>query len=232
MMLRNDGAGLKGGFSRYEFGKGVGSAITYLQAVLPSGASDVDLSDELGKITTLRVSESRDRVHALITPRFPLLRGWKAKLTLMYTIPAVHMLRAGEGQDMAVLSMSAWPPLSGVTAVEEFSMRVVLPEGASNISLRAPFATSTSESTTKGFTNAIAKQMRTVHKRLLVREDPSAVAEVAFKTSSLPKYTGPGVIAASIAAVAGGCTAVASIPTPSFWRLKAERGKAATKIER
>lgn len=229
-MLRNDGAGLKGGFSRLDFSKGKGSSLTHLQALLPAGTKDVDLSDELGKVTTLRVQEVRNKVQAIFAPRYPLLRGWKAKLVLTYTTPAKNMLHHGGRDGSVTLRIPAWPPVNTLSGVEDFNMRVVLPEGSSGSHTYAGFATSVHNATAKKFTNAFAKDVRIAHKRLLVREDTSAVMQVQFKPSKLELYTGPSMIALTVATIGGALAGIASLPTPSFWR-KNDQNKLATKVE-
>lgn len=122
--MRNDGPAVRGGFSRLDLERQKGGApnLAALQAALPLGATEVDLRDDLGKITSLRISRSRnDALVALLKPRFPLVRGWRAKLVLSYRLPRASLL-ASNGANSRV-RFPAMPPVSSLTGAEEFEVR-------------------------------------------------------------------------------------------------------------
>lgn len=91
----NTGARLSGPFSRLDYDMGVGkqTAVSSLKTALPSAAQHIYYRDEIGNISTSRVKDVSDAVEVTLSPRFPLMGGWKTKYTIGYNVPAHEFLR-------------------------------------------------------------------------------------------------------------------------------------------
>jgi len=89
---RNDGAELKGGFSRYEYQinpMATGhSAIKEVTLFVPKNAEDVWYRDAIGNISTSHWHDTKVQLQ----PRFPLFGGWQTKFCWGYLIPTEQVL--------------------------------------------------------------------------------------------------------------------------------------------
>lgn len=139
--LKHVGATLKGAFSRYEFQReptnGI-SAVKSFKTKLPASAQDIYYRDEIGNISTSNVRRNMNNVIAELRPRFPLFGGWKIHYMLGYYLPTQEYL-FNDGNQF-VLRIPFISHLYDNSVVEQATVRVVLPEGASDIKLRLPFA--------------------------------------------------------------------------------------------
>jgi len=83
--MRNDGARLKGAFSRYDYqinpqANGQ-SALKFLREYLPQEAEDVYYRDDIGNISTSFLNMDDDgKLRLELRPRFPLFGGWKNRI--------------------------------------------------------------------------------------------------------------------------------------------------------
>ena len=91
----------------------------------------------------------------LIRPRFPLFGGWKTQYTLGYNLPSYEVL-SHDGSHFSLnirFVVCTIPPWYSSThacwqdhiyddmVIDAAEVRVILPEGASNIQVKTPFAT-------------------------------------------------------------------------------------------
>ncbi|EST08103.1 Ribophorin I [Kalmanozyma brasiliensis GHG001] len=166
MLLRNAGPKLKGHFSRIEhqmssfYNRASGSALSTLTFTLPAGTKDPWFIDQIGNVSTSRFrSSSPDpslltstvgipATQALISrlsllelqPRFPLLGGWNYTFGIGYTLPLSSggWTKRIAGSDDYLTAIPLFTPLKDV-AVDELSTTIVLPEGATRVSIELPF---------------------------------------------------------------------------------------------
>nr|CAG4650097.1 EOG090X04O4 [Sida crystallina] len=134
------GAKLKGSFSRFEYQReqsGV-SSVKNFKTLLPPSASDVYYRDEIGNISTSNLREGDDNVELELRPRFPLFGGWKTHYVVGYNVPSYEFLFSS-GNDF-VLQVKVIDHIFDDMIVDDALIRVVLPEGSSNIELDAPYA--------------------------------------------------------------------------------------------
>jgi len=89
---RNDGAELKGGFSRYEYQiNPVGSghaAIKEIELRVPKNSEEVYYRDHIGNISTSHWHDTKVQIQ----PRFPIFGGWQTKFCWGYLIPTEQVL--------------------------------------------------------------------------------------------------------------------------------------------
>lgn len=138
--VRHVGAKLRGSFSRHDYQREHNSGVSSVQQFktsLPAAAAGVYYRDEIGNISTSRMREQADEVELELRPRFPLFGGWKTHYTIGYTVPIYEYLyRSG---DQYVLSMRLMDHVLDDMVVDEVEVKLVLPEGASEIQLETPY---------------------------------------------------------------------------------------------
>lgn len=104
-VLYNDGAQLLGEFGRVNYNKyneRLGrNAIKQLNAELPYHAWGVSYYDEIGNISTSHAWRQREEkvVKLEITPRFPILGGWKTNWHLGYNLNVSRYLYQDQSDD-------------------------------------------------------------------------------------------------------------------------------------
>jgi len=134
------GAQLKGSFSRYEFQRessGV-SSVKNFKTLLPASSKDVYYRDDIGNISTSHMKVMDDAVELDLRPRFPLFGGWKTHYVVGYNVPSYEYLFYRG--DQHVLNMRLVDHIFDDMLVEEAEVRVILPEGVSNIELKTPYS--------------------------------------------------------------------------------------------
>ncbi|KAJ9475789.1 Dolichyl-diphosphooligosaccharide--protein glycosyltransferase subunit 1 [Pseudozyma hubeiensis] len=165
ILLRNSGPALKGHFSRIEhqmasfYNRGSGTALSSLSFTLPAGVRNPWFIDQIGNVSTSRFRPSPPDP-ALVTssvgvpasnsvaskmsllelqPRFPLLGGWNYSFSIGYTLPlSSGWTKRILGSDDYVTAVPLFTPLKDV-ATDSVSTTIVLPEGATRISIELPF---------------------------------------------------------------------------------------------
>merc|ERR1712241_402913 len=139
--VRHNGAALKGSFSRYEFQRensGV-AAIKSFKTFLPASANGVYYRDDIGNISTSAMRVLDDAVELDLRPRFPLFGGWKTHYVLGYNVPSYEYLY-NSGDDF-VLKMRLLDHVFDDMLVEDFTLKIILPEGSKVGKLDSPFPT-------------------------------------------------------------------------------------------
>lgn len=146
--LEHTGAKLKGGFSRYEYTAHSqrGASFYDMEAYLPKDAVNVYYRDQIGNVSTSRLRQTSTRQELLFQPRFPLFGGWKTQWYLGYSVPTHSVLtRSG---DKFKLEMDFSTSLEGA-AVDDLTVKVILPEGSTNVQVNLPFAVDSITDTTR-----------------------------------------------------------------------------------
>ncbi|KAK6277791.1 PREDICTED: dolichyl-diphosphooligosaccharide--protein glycosyltransferase subunit 1A [Theobroma cacao] len=138
--LVHGGARSKGEFSRLDFQarpnlRGA-SAFRYLVANLPPRAHSVYYRDEIGNISTSYLWGDSKKTELLIEPRYPMFGGWKTAFTIGYGLPLQDFLYKSEGKRFLNITFST--PMVELI-IDTLIVKVVLPEGSSDISVSAPF---------------------------------------------------------------------------------------------
>lgn len=184
VLLRNTGPTLKGHFSRIEhqmasfYNKGSGSALSSISMSLPPGAKDPFFVDQIGNVSTSRFRPSAPNP-ALLTasaglpasqtiaskmsslelqPRFPLLGGWNYSFNIGYTLPLSlggWTTRIRKSNDF-VTAIPLFTPLRDV-AVTSLTTTIVLPEGASRVSIELPYSLAVNQTVTKTYLDTVGR---------------------------------------------------------------------------
>ncbi|KAA3484441.1 dolichyl-diphosphooligosaccharide--protein glycosyltransferase subunit 1A-like isoform X1 [Gossypium australe] len=138
--LIHGGAQSKGEFSRLDFlarpiVRGA-SAFRYLVANLPPRAHSVYYRDEIGNISTSHLRGDSKKTELLIEPRYPMFGGWRTAFTIGYGLPLQDFLYESDGKRFLNITFSS--PMVELV-IDALIVKVVLPEGSSDISVAAPF---------------------------------------------------------------------------------------------
>jgi len=78
-----------------------------------------------------------DQVELEIRPRFPLFGGWKTHYYIGYNVPSYEYLFY-KGNEYA-LKMRFVDHIYDDMLIDDFTLKIILPEGGSNIEFKAPF---------------------------------------------------------------------------------------------
>ncbi|KAH7566991.1 hypothetical protein JRO89_XS07G0004200 [Xanthoceras sorbifolium] len=138
--LVHGGAQSKGEFSRLDYQarpniRGA-SAFRHLLASLPPRAHSVYYRDEIGNISTSHLWGDSKKTELLIEPRYPMFGGWRTAFTIGYGLPLKDFLFASEGKRF--LNITFGSPMNELV-IDNLIVKVVLPEGSTDISVSAPF---------------------------------------------------------------------------------------------
>lgn len=137
----HSGAELKGSFSRYDFQKdprGAQACVKSYKTILPASATGVYYRDTNGNISTSNMKLLKDSVELDLRPRFPLFGGWKTHYTLGYNVPSFeYLFNTG---DNYLLKMRVIDHIFDDMVVDELLVKIILPEGCSNIKLITPYS--------------------------------------------------------------------------------------------
>ncbi|TYI39678.1 hypothetical protein ES332_A02G111200v1 [Gossypium tomentosum] len=138
--LIHGGAQSKGEFSRLDFLarpniRGA-SAFRYLVANLPPRAHSVYYRDEIGNISTSHLRGDSKKTELLIEPRYPMFGGWRTAFTIGYGLPLQDFLYESDGKRFLNITFSS--PMVELV-IDALIVKVVLPEGSSDISVAASF---------------------------------------------------------------------------------------------
>ncbi|WFC99558.1 dolichyl-diphosphooligosaccharide--protein glycosyltransferase subunit 1 [Malassezia yamatoensis] len=152
--LRNDGAKLDGHFSRAAHmvkmwsnpSVELATQIHTVPMLLPAGAQDVYFVDASGNVSTSTLAPSANSNGMPlprpleVQPRFPVLGGWNYSFTVGWNqrMSSAKLLKRLPGPNryrVAVPYLTA----PNTAAIDETSVRIVLPEGASDIQVTLPF---------------------------------------------------------------------------------------------
>lgn len=140
--LKHAGAVLKGGFSRFDYQMRRNSATPSFRSLvttLPGSATNIYYRDQIGNISTsdMRTDKNGD-IELNIQARFPIFGGWQTQFYLGYMIPTESSLFVDSETGKFNLKFDYYTAFNDVW-VEEMEIKVILPEGATDISVNAPY---------------------------------------------------------------------------------------------
>ena len=100
-------------------------------------ASDVYYRDDIGNISTSALRVLDDSVEVDLRPRFPLFGGWKTHYILGYNVPSYEYLY--NSGDNFVLSMRLLDHVFDDMLVDDFTLKIILPEGSEVPKMHTPY---------------------------------------------------------------------------------------------
>jgi oligosaccharyltransferase complex subunit alpha (ribophorin I) len=146
--LTHSGAKLTGPFSRHEYQKYMNyapAAYRSITATLPHHARDIYYRDIIGNVSTSHVRRSSHQTTMEVEPRFPMFGGWKADLQIGYNLPIRHYLSTHSENSQDYYLTIGFGSMFNSLAIDEAVIRVIIPEGATDIQFSTPFEVDSAE---------------------------------------------------------------------------------------
>jgi oligosaccharyltransferase complex subunit alpha (ribophorin I) len=205
-LLENTGAKLRGEFLRSDYQSPYASergraSFHMLPVVLPADARELYFRDVIGNISSSRARFEKNRVFVELRPRYPLFGGWKADLEFGYSLPAAAVLsRNTANPNEIVLDIPFGSPFPSV-CVDDVDVRVILPEGATNIRWETPFDVDSESYETR------MTYLDTSGRPVLVLRKPNIVAghmqsfRVVYSFAPVHLWREPGILIAAVFAI-------------------------------
>jgi len=146
--LRNGGPALEGHFSRVlhqvqGYQNSVpASIVRNIQMYLPAGIRDPYFYDRIGNVSTSRfrpaTTSFAKQSFLELRPRYPLAGGWNYSFTLGWDAPLGDSTTYNAKEDKYVVGIPFWTHIPNAV-VDEAEVTVILPEGATDVSIYPPF---------------------------------------------------------------------------------------------
>ena len=136
--IENIGAKLIGEFGRIDYDgiNGGKNALKSIRAKLPLRSWGLWYRDEIGNVSTSNARREMNDVDLLLTPRFPILGGWKSNFDIGYNLPTkFHVKTNNKGNYMVNLTFGM--PYENMLA-RNYTVKIILPESADNIKVKLP----------------------------------------------------------------------------------------------
>lgn len=160
--LRNAGPALKGHFSRLAhqsqgfYRTLAPHVVAGLTMHLPAGIHDAYFYDLNGNVSTSRLRTAPSVAkHAKASqysvfemrPRYPLLGGWNYTFTLGWDAPLADAVGYDAKEDTYIVGVPVWTLIPGAV-VNDAEVKIVLPEGATDVEYISPFPSLSEKVTT------------------------------------------------------------------------------------
>ncbi|KAF9259510.1 Ribophorin I [Marasmius fiardii PR-910] len=165
VVLRNAGPELKGHFSRLQhqqqayFNRAASHVLNALILHLPAGIRNAYYYDLIGNVSTSHLrtapsprksdSKASQNQHSVLElrPRYPLMGGWNYTYTLGWDSPLEDSANYDATTGRYIVEIPVMTECPGAV-VEDAEVKIVLPEGATEVEYAAPFPAVSSELTT------------------------------------------------------------------------------------
>ncbi|KAJ3128535.1 proteasome regulatory particle base subunit [Nowakowskiella sp. JEL0407] len=196
--LLHNGARLKGHFSRVDYQFTARShhqtnVLKDLRFILPKGASEVYFKDQIGNVSTSHFRNERTRSILDIKPRYPIYGGWQYTWFHGYYVPLNEYLKYDRKEGKYVLQV---PFASGLPdfPIHKAVVRIVLPEGASDVNVVSPFKMDKEEHVTHfTYFDSIGRPTVILEKNHAVEENFVPIT-VTYKYSTASLFIKPIIV--------------------------------------
>jgi len=198
--LEHNGAKLTGHFSRYDYQRnptGAQTVVKSIKQLLPLYAEDIYYRDEIGNISTSHVTANNKSLTLELIPRFPLFGGWKTEFYMGYNVRLNTALGYDYNSGKYVLNITVLPKFEEELVYDDVQVRVILPEGASALELRAPFAVDSQLQDARfTYLDTSGRPVLVFNKRNMV-SDHVQYFQVAYRFTSTSVFHEPFLLIAS-----------------------------------
>ncbi|EUC37356.1 hypothetical protein COCCADRAFT_85947 [Bipolaris zeicola 26-R-13] len=219
--LENQGAGLKNHFSRVEWQRQSYMnpptfAVKGLNLPLAPGSVDPYFTDDIGNVSTSRFRPGNKEALLELKPRYPIFGTWKYSFRVGWNADLSTYLRKLSTGDTYVLKV---PFLEGPRAAEgisygRVSLRIILPEGATNVKFSTAVPVVADEVTLhKTFMDTLGRTALTLTSINLVDEFRGRDVIVTYDYPWIAGYRKPIVITLGMFAVFAVTWVLGSIDT-------------------
>lgn len=140
----NEAAGIDGQFSRVDYMPHVNpnngqNAINSIGTLLPQYIHGLYYYDYIGNISSSNAERQAEYVVFQIEPRFPIFGQWKTDWNQGYNMPtAYHLFQNVKNMNQHTLEVDYMHSYDK-SLTSDYTVRVILPEGADNIQVDLPF---------------------------------------------------------------------------------------------
>ncbi|KAI0889673.1 Ribophorin I [Annulohypoxylon maeteangense] len=219
--LYNHGANLSSQFNRVKFAQSQyfnpqSYALKDIKVPLRVGSKDAYFTDVIGNVSTSRFRSNRREALLELKPRYPIFGGWKYPFTIGWNADAKSFLRKKSGDSYLLnVPFIEGPKQPEGTAYEQIQVRVLLPEGASNVR----FYTTVPESSITDFTvdqqktylDTIGRTVLTINARNLVDDFRGRDLIVSYDYSLAASLRKPVIVFSSMVALFVGIWAISKV---------------------
>lgn len=143
--LTNKGARLANHFSRVtwattQYYNPPTSALKSLNIPLKIGSLDPYFTDDIGNVSTSRFRSNAREANLELKPRYPIFGGWNYSFRVGWDASLKGFLRKLKKNNGYVLKVPflEGPKMGEGVAYEKVQLRVILPEGATNVRFQSP----------------------------------------------------------------------------------------------
>ena len=137
--IENIGAKLIGEFGRIDYDEGLNggkNAMKKIRAKLPLRAWGLWYRDEIGNVSTSVARREMNDVDLELTPRFPILGGWKSNYDIGYNLPTKFHVKTNNKGNYK-LNLTFGMPYKNMLS-RNYTVKIILPESADNIKVDLP----------------------------------------------------------------------------------------------
>lgn len=197
MFVTNDGPELSSGFSRLDYQLTQSppkSVLKDIEFALPKSASNVYYRDHIGNIST---SFLWDDV-LVIEPRFPLFGGWKTKFCMGYDLPLNNHVEVHKANsNLYTLTVPLGPRINQDIVIDEFVIRIILPEGVSDIEVIFPLKFDNQQfETRRTYLDIQGRSVVVLEKKYLENKQVQLPIKITYKFSSSLMWRKPFMLIA------------------------------------
>ncbi|PHH86491.1 hypothetical protein CDD83_10181 [Cordyceps sp. RAO-2017] len=206
--LYNRGANLSVPFNRVKFAQSQyfnpsSFALKEMRFPLQVGSLDPYFTDTIGNVSTSKFRSSKREALLELKPRYPIFGGWKYPFTIGWNANAAGLLRktAAGGYVLKVPFMEGPKQAEGIEYAQ-VNVRVLLPEGASNVKVQTGIpASSLVESSVgvhKTYLDTLGRTAVVVRARNLVDEFRDRDLVIYYETSAFDLLRKPLIVFSSV----------------------------------
>lgn len=212
--LHNHAANLSEQFNRVKWAQlqrvqPMSTAMKELKFPLAVGSKDVYYTDVIGNVTTSRFRSNSREANLEIKPRYPVFGGWHFPFRIGWNAETADYLRKLAVGDVETYILNV-PFLEGPkqpegVAYEDVELRVILPEGASNVKFQTTVPiTSHSITTHRTFMDTIGRTSLNIRARNLVDDIRGREIIVTYQYPLMAGLRKPLVIFGSVLSLLAG----------------------------
>lgn len=145
--LTNKGAHLANHFSRVSWASAQyynppTSALKSLNVPLKIGSLDPYFIDDIGNVSTSRFRSNKREANLELKPRYPVFGGWNYNFRIGWNANLgsfLRVLKKGQGNILKVPFLEG-PTMAEGVSYEKVELRIILPEGATNVKYQSAIA--------------------------------------------------------------------------------------------
>ncbi|OAQ84107.1 oligosaccharyltransferase alpha subunit [Purpureocillium lilacinum] len=219
--LIHRGANLSSPFNRVKWAQSqyfnpASTALKEMRFPLQVGSVDPYFTDAIGNVSTSRFRSNKREALLELKPRYPIFGGWKYPFTIGWNSNTANLLRktASGGYVLKVPFMEGPKQAEGVE-YEQINVRVLLPEGASNVKVYTGVPessiTESSVGVHKTYLDTIGRTAVTIKARNLVDEFRDRDLIISYETSLFDTLRKPFIVFSSMMTVFVAAWAVSKV---------------------